>query len=480
MVDSRSLKYVEEWRQRRGDDDYATIQSRVNAAKKTLQTVLQQLETASVTADETNELLNSKATNLGERSAEVITIPLGSDDDLTDIPAEMREVVAAEIAAFRERSLKRDAQKLVRQSLTGSAKARDDSGYSRSQTISGLEKVAVGLSRSPVTNATGDLRDNNLLRADLRPSIRKELEDCMGEGVNEDEDSDAEHFVHEANHLDQTELRKLFIDNERRWMNREAGKAAAIEREKNRDDLEVEKHENERRAVGVKLAKWNDDVEAEKGFEEYYRDHSLWIRRRNIARAHESENDRNDKEHQERETSEHLYQNATAEHFKEDRQSNTNIATESSNRFGASKFKLSLGAAAQKINLSSSRKTIAEVEGLLDTEDNDPYISRRILVPIEPNKNSYSADDMEQKTAEAIRRLAAEIPTEKSELWGWNISWNHLDDAIIRDKLKPFVEKKIVEYVGVQEQLLVDVIMENVQQRCTPDHMLLILEGVSS
>ncbi len=48
-------------------------------------------------------------------NVEVINIPLAQEDELADIPAAMREVVAAEIAAFRERSNQRDMERLRRE-----------------------------------------------------------------------------------------------------------------------------------------------------------------------------------------------------------------------------------------------------------------------------------------------------------------------------------------------------------------------------
>ena len=84
-----------------------------------LKNVLQELDKASELLNETNGLAEDTSKVQNETSTEVLTIPLGTEDDLSDIPTEMREVVAAEIAAFRERSLRRDAQKLQRQGLKG-------------------------------------------------------------------------------------------------------------------------------------------------------------------------------------------------------------------------------------------------------------------------------------------------------------------------------------------------------------------------
>jgi hypothetical protein len=86
----------------------------------------------------------------------------------------------------------------------------------------------------------------------------------------------------------------------------------------------------------------------------------------------------------------------------------------------------------------------------------------------------------EEERDQAVRNLAAEIPSDKEGLWSWNVKWEFVDDAVIVEKLTPFVEKKIVEYLGVQEQLLVEVVEEHVRTRGKPQDLVEQLEGVSS
>lgn len=472
----RSMNYVEEWRHRRGDDDHVTIQSRVTAAKETLNNVLQELNTASGSANETNGLVNHKAAKQDETSTDIITIPLNSEDELSDIPVEMREIVAAEITAFRERSLRRDAQKLQRQELMGQSHGNDEILNQRTQKPMRWNHRSDS-STDPISNQLNSARKGNT-------SLSGSLGEAGIRQVSNRNDYAEQHGTEgseqEIDVLGQAELEKAFLDNERRWLNREAGRAAAIEREKNRDRIESERNDNDRRTTFSRCDKWNDDVEADKGFEEFYRDRNSWIRRRNIIKEQEIENDNRERRMYEYETSDRLLKAKKPSNRKEDGDPPAKVITDNSDRNEAPKFTLSLGAAAQKIQSSSSRKVIAEVEGLLDNEDNNSHLARRILVPIEFSQSSHSANDEEEGRADAIRHLANEIPTEKTELWNWTISWDHLEDSIISDKLKPFIEKKIMEYVGVQEQLLVDVILEHVQNHSSPGQIMSNLEGVSN
>ncbi|KAK4998853.1 hypothetical protein LTR16_007009, partial [Cryomyces antarcticus] len=118
VVDENSLNYIEEWKGRRGDDDPATAQFRLDSAKEALSQVLSALERPAAPAtnghiDRDGDISMQDNDALKSDGAEVITIPLTVEDELSDIPAEMRETVAGEIAAFRDRSIRRDRERLA-------------------------------------------------------------------------------------------------------------------------------------------------------------------------------------------------------------------------------------------------------------------------------------------------------------------------------------------------------------------------------
>jgi hypothetical protein len=145
-------------------------------------------------------------------------------------------------------------------------------------------------------------------------------------------------------------------------------------------------------------------------------------------------------------------------------------------------FKLSLGAAAQKAQASragAQRRTIAEVEGLLDDEEADAGAKRQ-LVPIQFEPTSATAGMSEEEISQAVRALAQEIPSEKEGLWSWDVKWDFMDDSVVRDRLRPFVEKKIVEYLGVQEEMLVEAVEDHLRSHGSASALVEELEGVSS
>mmetsp|Transcript_21991 Transcript_21991/g.50546 ORF Transcript_21991/g.50546 Transcript_21991/m.50546 type:complete len:149 (-) Transcript_21991:946-1392(-) len=104
------------------------------------------------------------------------------------------------------------------------------------------------------------------------------------------------------------------------------------------------------------------------------------------------------------------------------------------------------------------------------------------LVPIE-----YSAEEMAAVTvpapapapapvavaasttgpsAEELKQLILTIPTKRAELYAAPVQWDvALAHGILADKIKPFISKKMVEYLGEEEPTLVDFIITKLEGR---------------
>jgi len=133
------------------------------------------------------------------------------------------------------------------------------------------------------------------------------------------------------------------------------------------------------------------------------------------------------------------------------------------------RFTISFGAAAQKAQARAApqRRTVADVEGLLDDEEQE-QTTKRQLVPIKFEPTVDSKAMSEEDIAKAVRALAQEIPADREGLWAWEVQWDYMDESIIEEKLRPFVEKKVVEYLGVQDQFLVEVVEEHLRKHTKP------------
>lgn len=506
FVDDNSLNYLESYHSSRGDENPAAAQSRLDAARSSLKAAIHELfhPLLYVKPEDADGDVSMQDVDGSRDNVEVVNIPLAADDELADIPAEMRETVAQEIAAFRDRSIRRDMERLKREEEMEAAERQRNGGPRASRLASPPAQAPSGPGGGGINNIPLGPRGAaipsgpKLQGSQIPRDYQKGVAFINGSGTNgaaagnvwinrEDEDSDAsdEELERRRNTKREAELEKQYLDQERRWLNRERSRTAAVEREKERDNEDLAKEKAEKDKIAQRLRDWDDDLEGSRKVEEYYNDRSMWIRNRATFRAREAaadERDRIDEEREmERERANKEQARGMADSFL-DRQAEE-LGSRSS-RFGTTAqqpFKLSLGAAAQKAQkATTARRTVAEVEGLLEDEEDTANASRRTLIPIKFDPNAASAGLSDEEREQAIKDLAAEIPTDKDGLWKWDVKWDYVDDGVITEKLQPFVERKIVEYLGVQEQLLVEVVEEHIRKRGGPQGLVEELEGVSS
>ena len=484
---------------------------RLDHAREALEAVLRDLthptvptrrdELSNLDRDGDVSMMNGSTAGL---NGDVVTIPISADDELSDIPAEMRETVAREITAFRDRSNRRDLERLKREEeIEQQERQRMMNGSRPSRLASPPPSAPSG----PAGGANGipvGPRDRSGLNAPSGPKgfgqqiprdYQKGVTFVNGTGISavsafEDEDTDASDndLERRRNVKRDAELEKSYLEQERRWVNRERSRTAAVEREKHRDDEEDSRLNSEKEVMAKRLREWDDDAESARRAEEYYADRSMWIRNRTAFKGREAGLDDADRTAEQRERAREFQQRQRAGAMADDflarqdvemqRQENENVHEQ---RREPAKFKLSLGAAAQKAQANSAaqnqKRTVAEVEGLLEDEEDAETAQRRTLIPIQFDKND-TAVMSEEERAQAAKQLASDVPNDRERLWKWDVKWDFLDESVIDERLKPFVEKKIVEYLGVQEQLLVDVVVSALRGHKRPEDLVKELEEV--
>ena len=509
MVDDSSYNYLEQWEASRADQDPIQAQLRLDAAKSALARVLADLAHPSAPV-QTNDMSNvdrdgdySMQNGDEKTDAEIVTIPLSADDELSDIPAEMRETVAKEIQAFRDRSTRRDLERLRREEELEAMERRRNTAQSRPSRLAspplsapsgpagGANGIPVGPRDRGVPNAPAGPK--GYTESQMPRDYQKGVTFVNGSGINgagaaglidrEDEDSDAsdEEIERRKREKKEADLEKLYQDQKRRWLNRERSRTAAVEREKTRDREEQAQKEAEKEAVAKRLREWNDDIEASRKVEEYYLDRSMWIRNRAAFRSREAAMDDMDRNAEEREKAKDAQQREQARGMADDFLNRQAMELDNKAPREPQRFKLSLGAAAQKAQAAATgRRTVAEVEGLLEDEEEADSSTKRTLIPIKFDNAADAMGLTEEERAQAARQLAADIPSDKEGLWKWPVKWEFVDETVLSEQLKPFVEKKIVEYLGVQEQMLVEVAEEHIRKRGEPQVLVEELEGVSS
>ena len=492
------MDYLEEQRSFKEDQDPILPQMRENAAKSALSAILAELEnpTAPIKkTDMSNVDVNGGTNGEVHSEGEIVTISLTIDDELADIPAEMRETVAKEISAFRDRSNRRDLERLKREEEM-EAMERNRNAPRTSRLASPPASLPSGLNG---TIPSGP-RDKAIANAPSGPKgyqgvqIPRDYQKGVSfvNGANEwinreDEDTDAsdEELERRRKEKKAAEQEKHYLDQERRWLNRERSRNAAVEREKTREEDEDGKRESEKSTAARKYREWDDHVEAQRGADDYYTDHSSWIRNRAGFRAREANLDDLDRAAEGREHAREEQQQTQIRGMADDFLNRQAIEMDFQAPTTAprepQRFKLSLGAATQKAHAAaaSNKRTMAEVEGLLEDEEEIETTTKRTLIPIKFDSTAEASGLSEEERQQAARQLAAEIPSDKEGLWAWNVKWDFVEESILTEQLKPFVEKKIVEYLGVQEQMLVEVVEEHIRSKGKPQDLVEQLEGVS-
>lgn len=513
VADDNSLSYIAQWEESQGGGDPEQAQMRLDHARSSLEAVLKDLRNPSVPTqkDELSNIdregdVNMDGANADGANGDVVTIPIAIEDELSDIPAEMRETVAKEIAAFRDRSNRRDLERLKREEEIEQQERNRMMNGDRFNRLASPPPSApsgpAGTNGIPV-GPKGAPAGPKGFGQQIPKDYQKGVTFVNGTGISgasafEDDDTDAsdEELERRRKEKKDAEQEKHFLDQERRWLNRERSRTAAVEREKNRDKDDAARADKEKETMAKRLHDWNDDVESARKTEEYYADRSIWIRNRTVFRQREIANDEADRSVEQRERARESQQRERAGAMADDflsRQEEEMMSRQqeqedqeeqvSTSRREPARFKLSLGAAAQRAAAQSAsqggKRTVADVEGLLeDEEDEGASAGRRTLIPIQYDASSMSAMSEEER-AQAARQLAAEIPNDQEGLWSWDVKWEFVDESVIEERLKPFVEKKIVEYLGVQEQMLVDVVVNALRARGKPQDLVGELEGVS-
>jgi hypothetical protein len=509
VADDNSLDYIAQWEETQGGRAPEEVQMQLDQARIALQAVLKDLTNPTVPAqkDELSSIDREGDVNMTDGHGEgtngdIVTIAINVDEELSDIPAEMRETVAKEIAAFRDRSNRRDLERLRREEEVEQQERNrmmNDERYNRlASPPPSAPSGPAGANGIPV-GPRGAPAGPKGFGAQMPRDYQKGVTFVNGTAINgasafEDEDTDAsdEELERRRKEKKDAELEKQYLDQERRWLNRERSRTAAVEREKTRDIDEATRADETKEAMAKRLREWNDDIESSRKTEEYYADKSLWIRNRASFRQREIANDDADRSAEQRERVRQNQQReragAMADDFLSRQEEETSRREEEKERqpearAEPARFKLSLGAAAQKVAAQSAqqatKRTVADVEGLLEDEEEESKSGgRRMLIPIQYDPSTTSAMSDEER-AQAARQLASDIPNDKDGLWSWDVKWDFVDESVIDERLKPFVEKKIVEYLGVQEQMLVEYVVNALRSRGKPQDLVGELEGVS-
>lgn len=112
------------------------------------------------------------------------------------------------------------------------------------------------------------------------------------------------------------------------------------------------------------------------------------------------------------------------------------------------------------------------------TADEDELTApkKRKLVPLDYDDLVKKDKDKEVKNPEEkrkhIKSLIEKIPTDKASLFEHPVEWSLVDNTIMDRRIKPWVNKKIVEYIGEPEPALVEFICSKVLAGSAPQSII--------
>uniref|UniRef100_A0AAZ3RCH3 Uncharacterized protein n=1 Tax=Oncorhynchus tshawytscha TaxID=74940 RepID=A0AAZ3RCH3_ONCTS len=149
--------------------------------------------------------------------------------------------------------------------------------------------------------------------------------------------------------------------------------------------------------------------------------------------------------------------------------------------------KIGLSLKLGEIHTGSKRKKLANVDSVFNKfgeEEADEAPRKRKLVPLDYGEDdkSLGLDGAEvpggkggQNTEEKrkhIRSLIEKIPTARPDLFNYPLDWTAVDSTLMERRIRPWINKKIIEYIGEEEATLVDFVCSKVMSHGTPQGIL--------
>lgn len=468
----------------------STLDDQTAFARDTLQDLLEAIRKNPTEGDETQD----DDVEYNPDGTKKYKIPshlqdLGPDD----LPEESRGLITSEIALFRERAAKREEQKRLAEanrnrSRQDDLQRRDVRRPEPSQASPRMEQSrGWGNSQPPAQSRQWGGNQQALPTGPASAGPDAQYNRATGFVASSSNqpapqsgmsDEDAERMRQQRK---REEKEREYRARLSRWETRERGKLQGLEKDKQAKYFEQQDNDRRRQMMLEKCANFDDDEEAERGDELFVVDRTRWRKARRAARQKEIEQDARDAkleaeqaEALKRESEDFL--NRQAALFAS---MSGSLATNPDATAGEPK-KLKLLAPTAKADTEAEKartkpKAVAVFAGA--DEDEDAGKKKRELIPLD-----YSDDEDSEKKAEKkkkkVKELVAAIPNDKESLWSYHIHWEKFNEAMVKEKLRPFAAKKSVEYLGSEEEEVIDTVIENMRAHKGPQELADELEPV--
>lgn len=147
---------------------------------------------------------------------------------------------------------------------------------------------------------------------------------------------------------------------------------------------------------------------------------------------------------------------------------------------------LKLGATNSPSQLPGKRKKLEAVDSVFnkfDEEETEEQPRKRKLVPLDyeednnkrpdgaENSASKSSINTEEKRKHIVK-LIEKIPTGRAELFSYPLDWSMVDSTLMGRCIRPWISKKIAEYIGEEEPTLVDFLCSKLKAHSSAESIL--------
>ncbi|CAI5451869.1 unnamed protein product [Caenorhabditis angaria] len=106
-----------------------------------------------------------------------------------------------------------------------------------------------------------------------------------------------------------------------------------------------------------------------------------------------------------------------------------------------------------------------------DDEDDDTN-SKKKLKPLEITREERMQVMSAEEKKTLSRQIIKNLPTGREDLFATSIEWDFIDKSVMETRIKPWVTKKVQEFLGEEETQLVDFICEKIEARSSPEQIL--------
>lgn len=209
-------------------------------------------------------------------------------------------------------------------------------------------------------------------------------------------------------------------------------RTSALEREMQKSKVE-DRPTTDRESMLARLSKWDDDVEAERRSEEYYRDRQQWARNRVEYRRKETERDDRDRLLEARENQKGQSRaEALADSFLAQQAFEIGAKVNPSVLSGPQPLRLRMTRESIKTAPASpAKRTIEEAEGLLEEEEEEDYQAsakrKRQIIPLEYDREDSLHNGVSKQ--DRLQKLVSNIPSDTKGLWEYPVNWDELDSV---------------------------------------------------